>query len=64
MNWPIHNIYKPILSFSTVVYAYAKRGDSSDDSVTKDGELHLQVIELIKDEYKVGDLLNKINWMC
>lgn len=39
-------------SFSfPVIYSFAKR-DLSDESYNKDGELHLQVIELIKDEYK------------
>lgn len=36
-----------------VTYSFAKR-EHDDESDVKDGEIHLQIIELIKDEYKVN----------
>lgn len=44
-----------LFSLFLVIHVFAKR-DLSEDSVIKDGDLHLQVLELIKDEFKV--------WMC
>lgn len=38
-----------------MIYAFAKR-DLTDEHSLKDAEIHLQIIELIKDEYKVNAL--------
>lgn len=43
------------LLFLLVIYVFAKR-DLSDEGSLKDAEIHLQIIELIKDEYKVNAL--------